>query len=31
LTVSVIGCIVNSRGKARETDIGFTGGGNGTH
>ena len=31
LTVSVIGCIVNSRGEARETDIGFTGGGNGTH
>jgi len=31
LTVSVIGCIVNCRGEAPETDIGFTGGGNGTH
>jgi (E)-4-hydroxy-3-methylbut-2-enyl-diphosphate synthase len=29
--VSVIGCIVNGPGGARETDIGFTGGGNGTH
>jgi hypothetical protein len=27
----VIGCIVNGPGGARETDIGFTGGGNGTH
>jgi (E)-4-hydroxy-3-methylbut-2-enyl-diphosphate synthase len=29
--VSVIGCVVNGPGEARETDIGFTGGGNGTH
>src|SRR6266700_127245 len=31
LTVSVIGCVVNGPGEARESDIGFTGGGNGTH
>jgi (E)-4-hydroxy-3-methylbut-2-enyl-diphosphate synthase len=31
LTLSVIGCVVNGPGEARETDIGFTGGGNGTH
>lgn len=31
LTVSVIGCVVNGPGEARETDIGFTGGGMGTH
>src|SRR6266403_2179351 len=31
LTGSVIGCVVNGPGEARETDIGFTGGGNGTH
>ena len=31
LTVSVIGCVVNGPGEARETDIGFTGGGSGTH
>ncbi len=31
LTVSVIGCVVNGPGEARETDNGFTGGGNGTH
>lgn len=31
MTVSVIGCVVNGPGEARETDIGFTGGGNGTH
>ncbi len=31
LTISVIGCVVNGPGEARETDIGFTGGGNGTH
>jgi (E)-4-hydroxy-3-methylbut-2-enyl-diphosphate synthase len=31
LTVSVIGCVVNGPGEARETDIGFTGGGHGTH
>src|SRR5438552_12723281 len=29
LTVSVIGCVVNGPGEARETDIGFTGGGTG--
>ncbi len=29
--MSVIGCVVNGPGEARETDIGFTGGGNGTH
>ena len=27
----VIGCVVNGPGEARDTDIGFTGGGNGTH
>ncbi len=31
MTVSIIGCVVNGPGEARETDIGFTGGGNGTH
>ncbi len=31
MTVSVIGCVVNGPGEARETDIGFTGGGQGTH
>jgi (E)-4-hydroxy-3-methylbut-2-enyl-diphosphate synthase len=31
LTVSVIGCVVNGPGEACETDIGLTGGGNGTH
>lgn len=31
LTVSVIGCIVNGVGEAKHTDIGFTGGGKGTH
>lgn len=31
MTVSVIGCVVNGPGEARVTDIGFTGGGNGTH
>ena len=31
LTVSVIGCVVNGPGEAKSTDIGFTGGGNGTH
>ena len=30
MTVSVIGCVVNGSGEARETDIGFTGG-SGTH
>jgi (E)-4-hydroxy-3-methylbut-2-enyl-diphosphate synthase len=31
ITLSVIGCVVNGPGEARETDIGFTGGGNNTH
>ena len=31
ITISVIGCVVNGPGEARETDIGFTGGGNDTH
>jgi (E)-4-hydroxy-3-methylbut-2-enyl-diphosphate synthase len=31
MSVSVIGCVVNGPGEARETDIGFTGGGNDTH
>jgi (E)-4-hydroxy-3-methylbut-2-enyl-diphosphate synthase len=31
LTLSVIGCVVNGPGEARETDIGLTGGGNNTH
>src|SRR5690606_477710 len=31
MTVSVIGCVVNGSGEARETDIGITGGGKGTH
>lgn len=31
LTLSIIGCIVNGPGEARETDIGLTGGGNSTH
>ncbi|MBI1774728.1 MAG: flavodoxin-dependent (E)-4-hydroxy-3-methylbut-2-enyl-diphosphate synthase [Proteobacteria bacterium] len=31
MTLSVIGCVVNGPGEARETDIGFTGGGSGTH
>ena len=31
MTVSVIGCVVNGPGEARETDIGVTGGGKGTH
>src|SRR5436189_2165221 len=31
LTLSVIGCVVIGPGEARETDIGFTGGGNNTH
>ena len=26
--MSIIGCVVNGPGEARETDIGFTGGGN---
>ncbi len=31
MTVSVIGCVVNGPGEARETDVGVTGGGKGTH
>src|SRR5262249_21853096 len=31
MTVSVIGCVVNGPGEARETDIGLTGGGSGHH
>lgn len=31
MTVSIIGCVVNGPGEARETDIGLTGGGKGTH
>ncbi len=29
MTLSVIGCVVNGPGEARETDLGFTGGGSG--
>jgi (E)-4-hydroxy-3-methylbut-2-enyl-diphosphate synthase len=31
ISVSIIGCVVNGPGEARETDIGLTGGGRGTH
>ena len=31
MTVSIIGCVVNGPGEALMTDIGLTGGGNGTH
>ncbi len=31
MTLSVIGCVVNGPGEAMMTDIGFTGGGKGTH
>jgi (E)-4-hydroxy-3-methylbut-2-enyl-diphosphate synthase len=31
LTLSIIGCVVNGPGEARETDIGITGGGSGSH
>lgn len=31
LSLSIIGCVVNGPGEARETDIGLTGGGNGRH
>ena len=31
LTVSIIGCVVNGPGEARETDIGLTGGGKDNH
>ncbi|MEM7070229.1 MAG: flavodoxin-dependent (E)-4-hydroxy-3-methylbut-2-enyl-diphosphate synthase [Pseudomonadota bacterium] len=31
MTLAVIGCVVNGPGEAREADIGFVGGGKGTH
>ncbi|MBL8655891.1 MAG: flavodoxin-dependent (E)-4-hydroxy-3-methylbut-2-enyl-diphosphate synthase [Altererythrobacter sp.] len=31
LSLSVLGCVVNGPGEARETDIGLTGGGGGKH
>jgi (E)-4-hydroxy-3-methylbut-2-enyl-diphosphate synthase len=31
MTLSIIGCVVNGPGEARETDMGFTGGGAGGH
>ena len=31
LSLSVLGCVVNGPGEARETDIGITGGGGGKH
>jgi (E)-4-hydroxy-3-methylbut-2-enyl-diphosphate synthase len=31
LSLSIIGCVVNGPGEARETDIGVTGGGGGKH
>ncbi|WP_239806368.1 flavodoxin-dependent (E)-4-hydroxy-3-methylbut-2-enyl-diphosphate synthase [Croceicoccus hydrothermalis] len=31
LSLSVLGCVVNGPGEARETDIGITGGGNNKH
>jgi len=31
MTLSIIGCVVNGPGEARETDIGLTGGGGGNH
>ena len=31
LTLSIIGCVVNGPGEARETDVGLTGGGRGNH
>ncbi len=31
MTLSIIGCVVNGPGEAKETDIGITGGGNRTH
>ena len=31
ITLSVIGCVVNGPGEALMTDVGFTGGGKGTH
>lgn len=31
MSLSVLGCVVNGPGEARETDIGLTGGGSGKH
>ena len=31
ITLSIVGCVVNGPGEARETDIGLTGGGRGVH
>jgi (E)-4-hydroxy-3-methylbut-2-enyl-diphosphate synthase len=31
MTLSIIGCVVNGPGEARETDLGLTGGGGGSH
>ena len=31
ISLSVLGCVVNGPGEARETDIGLTGGGGGKH
>jgi len=31
VSLSIIGCVVNGPGEARETDVGLTGGGNGNH
>jgi (E)-4-hydroxy-3-methylbut-2-enyl-diphosphate synthase len=31
MTLSIIGCVVNGPGEAKETDIGITGGGNSSH
>lgn len=31
ITLSIIGCVVNGPGEARETDVGLTGGGHGSH
>ena len=31
MSLSVLGCVVNGPGEARDTDIGITGGGNGKH
>lgn len=31
VSLSIIGCVVNGPGEARETDVGITGGGNGSH
>jgi (E)-4-hydroxy-3-methylbut-2-enyl-diphosphate synthase len=31
VSLSIMGCVVNGPGEARETDVGLTGGGNGSH